>query len=80
MDLSDYPLRHTIQTGIETSQALIEWEAAREAGLDLHRWDRGGYSQAFMAKVIGWYTRHQELELHREDARARAMERKQGRR
>jgi hypothetical protein len=61
------------------SPALTEWEAAHAANLDLHRWDSGGYPGAFMAKVMGWYARHRQLELHREDARTRAVERMQKR-
>lgn len=61
------------------SQALTEWEAAHDANLDLYRWDRGDYPAPFMAKVMGWYQRHMELDLHREDARMRAMERAQKR-
>lgn len=58
------------------SQAMVEWESAYAAGLDLHKWDSGQYSPAFMAKVIGWYSRHEELGLHRQDAINRAAGRK----
>ena len=66
----------SVKTGLETSQALAEWEAAHAANLDLHRWEEGDYSPAFKAKVIAWHSRHQELELHRSDAIARATKRK----
>lgn len=72
MPIEEFGLKSSIKTGIEMSQALLEWEAAHEARLDLHKWDSGKYSPAFMAKVIAWYGRHMELELHRADAVARA--------
>lgn len=74
--MESYPLRGTIQTGIQTSDLLFEWEAAHAANLDLSRWDSGEYEQGFRERVIAWYTRHIELEQHREDAKAKAIERK----
>jgi hypothetical protein len=62
------------------SQALTEWEAAHAANLDLSLWDSGGYSGKFMAKVLAWYQRHRELDMHRQDAQARALERMQKKR
>ena len=76
MPLEEYPLSQTIQTGIEMSPVLQEWEAAFAAGLDLYRWETGGYPPDFKAKTIAWFSRHQELELHRQDAVARAAKRK----
>lgn len=52
------------------------WEAAWMARLDLEKWDRGLYSQAFMERVLAWHSRHNELELHRQDAAARAARRR----
>jgi hypothetical protein len=80
VDLAEYPLKGAISTGIELSPTLFEWEAAHAAGLDLERWDAGEYSPAFQARVLAWYSRHEELEQHREDARARAAEQKMKRR
>jgi hypothetical protein len=54
---------------------MMEWESAHAANLDLSKWDAGEYSPDFMAKVIAWYSRHQELGLHRQDAVARAAKR-----
>ena len=50
----------------------MEWEAAHAANLDLYRWDTGAYPQDFKNRIIAWYGRHAELELHRQDAVARA--------
>ena len=58
------------------SPVLQEWEAAHAAKLDLYKWEMGGYPGDFKAKVIAWYSRHIELELHRQDAVARAANRK----
>ncbi|RPJ40042.1 MAG: hypothetical protein EHM35_00100 [Planctomycetaceae bacterium] len=58
------------------SPLLAEWEAAHAANLDLYKWDQGEYPTAFMARVLAWFSRHRELEMHRDDAVARAMERK----
>ena len=58
------------------SQPMVEWEAAFAAGLNLYDWERGTYPGDFKAKVLGWYSRHQELELHRQDAVDRASKRK----
>jgi hypothetical protein len=57
------------------SGPLQEWEAAHAAGLNLHDWEEGRYGPSFKAKVIGWHSRHIELELHRQDAVARASKR-----
>ncbi len=73
-------MRHTVATDIELSPALLEWEAAHAAGVDLWKWDNGEYGSQFQAKVIAWYTRHKELELHRQDAVQRAMEQQQRKR
>lgn len=54
------------------SQPMQEWEAAHAANLDLYKWDTGGYSTDFMARVIAWHSRHIEVELHRQDAVQRA--------
>ena len=58
------------------SPPLTEWEAAHAANLDLWEWETGGYSPDFKAKVIAWFSRHIELELHRQDAVARAAKRR----
>ena len=55
---------------------MSEWEAAHAAGLDLNKWEEGEYSPSFKAKVIAWHSRHVELDLHRQDAVARAAARK----
>lgn len=64
-----------METHIEISPALLEWEAAHAAGLNLYDWDRGFYPPAFRERVIAWYSRHIELELHRADATQQAMKR-----
>ena len=75
--VEEYALRSAVKTGIETSQALSEWEAAHAANLDLYKWEMGEYPPAFMAKVLAWHSRHNELELHRSDAVAQASKKKQ---
>lgn len=57
------------------SGPLQEWESAHAANLDLYKWEEGIYPPSFKAKVIAWYSRHQELELHRQDAVMRASKR-----
>lgn len=74
--VEEHALRNAVKTGIETSQALSEWEAAHAARLDLYKWEMGEYPPSFKAKVLAWYSRHGELELHRSDAVAQAAERK----
>jgi len=54
---------------------MMEWEAAHSANLDLYKWDTGSYPPDFMSRVIAWHSRHIELELHRQDAVARATKR-----
>ena len=75
MPLEEYPLKRAIQTQIELSVPLQEWEAAFAARLDLYKWEMGEYPGDFKSKVIAWFSRHQELELHRQDAVQRASER-----
>jgi len=55
---------------------MLEWESAFAAGLDLYKWETGKYPPSFRAKVLAWYSRHQEVELHRQDAVERATKRK----
>jgi len=55
---------------------MLEWESAFAAGLDLYRWEVGEYPPDFKAKVLAWFSRHQEVELHRQDAVERATKRK----
>ena len=47
---------------------FMEWEAATQAGLNLWKWDNGSYSRKFMAKVIAWYSLHNLVEVHSQDA------------
>jgi hypothetical protein len=56
------------------------WEAAIAAGAtldDLEKLDRGGYQVDFQARLLAWHSIHNQVEMHRQDAVARAMERKQ---
>lgn len=76
MPLEEHGLKRTIKTGIEMSTLLTEWEAAHAANLDLFKWETDEYPSSFKAKVMGWYSRHTELELHRQDAVARSANRK----
>jgi hypothetical protein len=58
------------------SPPMTEWESAFAAGLDLYRWETGEYPPDFKAKVLAWYSRHQEVDLHRRDAVEVAANRK----
>ena len=37
------------------SEDFANWSAAKAAGLDLHKWDTGGYPVWFMARVVAHY-------------------------
>ncbi len=54
--------------GITSAASYQDWEAAHGAGLDLHRWDTGGYAPVFMGKVLAWWRLHKLVELHSADA------------
>lgn len=63
----------SINPNIQYSLDFEGYEAAVEAGLDLPKWEEGGYPPFFMAKVIAWHRNHNALRNHMEDTIARVM-------
>jgi hypothetical protein len=57
-----------VDTGIRTSRSYEEWEAAREAGLDLYKWETGYYPNWFRAKIVAYRRCRKLIELHTYDA------------
>jgi hypothetical protein len=56
------------------------WEAAIAAGAtldELEKLDRGDYTVGFQARLLAWHSVHNQVEMHKQDAAARASERKQ---
>lgn len=74
--IEEFALQDTVKTDIELSPLMQEWESAFAANLDLYMWETDRYPADFKARVIAWHSRHQELELHRQDAINRAVKRR----
>jgi len=55
------------------------WEAAIAAGAtldELEKIDSGEYTIKFQARLIAWHQKHKIVQMHEQDAVARAAERK----
>ena len=53
-----------------------EWEAAHAAGLNLYEWEIGKYPRWFKTRVLAWHKLHQLVDMHKQDALSKDMERK----
>jgi len=62
------PVKNRLAHGIESGAAFEEWEACKTAGLDLERWEGGGYDVGFKAKVLAWHRLRTAVEAHITDA------------
>jgi len=60
-----------VSAGIEASLDYIGFDAAVAAGLDLEKWDAGGYPRHVMARVIAWHKLKGLVEMHSQDAAIR---------
>lgn len=47
---------------------FLEWQAATRTGLDLWKWETGGYPPWFMAKVVAFYEGDSYIQQHTQDA------------
>lgn len=74
--IEDYPIKHGVSPNISYAPAFGEMEACIAAGLDPWRWEQGGYSVAFQAKILAWHQLHQLVELNVQDAVQRKANRK----
>lgn len=63
-------VREAVETGISYSQRFAEWEACIAAGLDIERWEAGGYPIALKAAALAWHRGHVQVALHSQDAAA----------
>lgn len=57
-----------ISTGVSYPLHFEGWRAAIRAGLDLERWESGGYDPRFMARVVAWYRIEGMIEQHASQA------------
>lgn len=69
-------LRDAVDTGIQYNLYFETYEAVVAAGLDLERYERGGYDASFVARVVAWHRAHKMIEQHSEQAVAQHMKRK----
>lgn len=73
-------MRDSIDTGIRFGNSTFPiFDAAVAAGAtldELEKLERGEYSKQFLVVLLAWHEVKKTIELHVEDARARAMERK----
>ena len=63
-----YPLKGGIDTGIRYSSYFEGWQACIAAGLDIERWQLGGYERGLMASTVAWYRLSKAVEQHSEAA------------
>lgn len=75
----DAPVKGAVRPGITYAASFAEWEAATAAGVDLWRWETGGYPPAFKARVLAWHLLHRLVDLHGESAAIEAARKKAGR-
>lgn len=57
----------------------VEWDAVFAAGgtlKDMERWEEGGFSVAFKARVVAWYKVHSLVEAHKGAAQNKAAKKK----
>jgi len=73
--IQEVRLHHPADPGISYAQPFREYEAAVAAGLDLWKWESGGYPPTFMARVVAWKDLRDHVSAHVEDARNEASER-----
>lgn len=66
--IEDVRVRDSVDPGIQYGMSFAEWEAGVEAGVDMYKWETGGYPKWFKAKVLAWYRLHNLVKLHTEDA------------
>ena len=73
--ITTYPLKSSVQTGIQYSDYFESWTACVAARLDLEKWDSGGYPPKFMARVVAWHRLSGLVDVHKDQARNEAAER-----
>ena len=71
-------VKDAINTGISFESITFPlWEAAIAAGATLDELSRlDDYSKRFQAKLIAWHQKHKIVQLHEQDARSKAMNKK----
>ena len=74
--IEDYPLKDSIDTGIEMSNAMAEYDACIAARLDILKWEQGIYPTYLKANILEWYRKSRLIKQHQGDAQARASEKK----
>ena len=75
MAISEHPLRRAVSAGIRYGLDFASFDAAATTeGIDLFRWDSGGYPPRFMARVFAWHNLKSLIGTHTEDARNTAAE------
>lgn len=69
-------IRNRLSHGIAYSSRFENFDACIRAGLDIERWQAGGYDRKLMAQVVAHSRLHSLIETHLDDARNRALTRK----
>lgn len=73
--IRNVPVSSGVDPQIKYSQSFSEWEAAHAANLNLFDWETGKYPPWFKNRVIAWHSTHLLVEMHKQDALAKDMER-----
>ena len=66
--IEQYPVKGTVNVGIQYGLDYAEIEACVAAGLDLWQWESGVYPIAFKNRIIAWHRLHALVGLHTQDA------------
>lgn len=66
--IEDYPLKGSVNVGIQYTTSFGELEACVAAGLDMAKWDSGAYPVELKNRVVAWYRAHNLVALHTQDA------------
>lgn len=66
--IEQYPLKGSVNVGIDYTLGFAEIEACVAAGLDLEKWESGIYSADFKNRIIAWHRLRGLVSLHTQDA------------
>jgi hypothetical protein len=69
-------IRNRLSHGITYTARFESFDACVKAGLDLERWQAGGYERKLMAQVVAYNRLRGLIETHLDDARNRALKRR----
>ena len=76
MPLEEYPLKNSIDIGIQYSASYAEYDACLACNLDLWKWATDEYPHWFKVLAFAIHKTRTAIESHREDAIQIAQEKR----